>query len=259
MITAGIDCGARNTKTVILKDGEIAGKGVVLTGFDLEKAAEISFEKAMEARGLARKAVEKICGTGSGRSFIKIADMQVEDINAITKAAICSFPGSRTVLDVGAEEGMAARIDEQGKVLDFVVSERCAAGTGLFVESMATALETTVEEMGPLALKSDKKIPMNAQCAVFAESEVVGLIHAGTEVRDISRAIHEAMVDRLVSMVRRIGVEEGVVMMGGVANNPAIVELVQRELHLENLLIPDDPEFGAAHGAALIAAEKAGR
>ncbi len=254
MITAGIDCGVKNTKTVILKDGQIIGKGKVLTGFDQETAADASLEQALKSAGISRDDIERICGTGSCKNSIKIDDREVNDIEAMARAANYFFPDGRTVVDVGAEEGRAAKIDANGNVVDFAVNEECAAGAGVFIEAMARALEVTLEEMGPLALKSDKKIPMNAQCAVFAESEVVGLIHAKTDKADISRAVHYAMVGRIVSMIRKVGVNEGVVMIGGVARNPGLVELIKKELHVENLFIPDEPEFGAAVGAALAAA-----
>jgi benzoyl-CoA reductase subunit D len=113
-----------------------------------------------------------------------------------------------------------------------------------------------LEEMGPLALTSDKTIPMNAQCAIFAESEVVGLIHAKTEIRDISKAIHDAMASRIVSMIRRVGVNEDVAMIGGVGRNPGFVEAMRRELNLDKIFVPDEPEFGAAVGAAVVAAKE---
>ena len=255
MITAGIDFGAKNTKTIILKDGEIIGKGSVLTGFDQEKALKDSLAKAVGAAGISREDIEKIGGTGSGSNSIKIAGVQINDIKAVGKGAHYFFSNARTVVDVGAEEGRAAKLDEKGNPVDFVINEKCAAGAGAFIEAMARALEVTAEEMGPLALKSEKKIPMNAQCVIFAESEVVGLIHAKTNKTDISKAIHDAMVGRIVSMIKRVGVHEGVVMIGGVARNPAFVELIKKELHVEILFIPDDPEFSAAVGAAVVAAE----
>ena len=257
MITAGIDCGAKNTKTVILKDGEIIGKGSVLTGFDQEKAVADSLASALEAAGLDKEAVEKIGGTGSGKKSIKMADEEVNDIKAMAKAANFFFPNARTVTDVGAEEGRAVKIDENGGVGDFAINEKCAAGAGAFIEAMGRALETPLEEMGPLALTSDKEIPMNAQCAIFAESEVVGLIHAKTDKPDISKAIHDAMASRIVSMIRRVGVNEDVVMIGGVGYNPGFVAAMKRELKLDNIQIPEDPEFGAAVGAAVVAKEKA--
>ena len=257
MITAGIDCGAKNTKTIILKDGKIIGKGSVLTGFDQEAAVEKSLGEALKEAAVSRDEIEKIGGAGSGKQLISMTDVEVNDIEAMAKAANFFFPNARTVTDVGAEEGRAVKIDENGNVVDFTINEKCAAGSGTFIEAMARALEVTVEEMGPLALKSHKEIPMNAQCAIFAESEVVGLIHAKTDKTDISRAIHDAMASRIVSMIRRVGVNEDVVMIGGVARNPGFVELMKKELHVKNLHIPDEPEFGAATGAAVVAVEEA--
>jgi benzoyl-CoA reductase subunit D len=257
MITAGIDCGAKNTNTVILKDGQVIGKGFVPTGFDQEKAVEESLEKALQVAGISRDDVNKIGGTGSGKNSIKMADTLVNDIKAMGKAAHYFFPNARTVTDVGAEEGRAAKIDEKGNVLDFAINEKCAAGAGAFIEAMGRALETPLEEMGPLSLKSDKEIPMNAQCAIFAESEVVGLIHAKTQKQDISKAIHDAMSSRIVSMIRRVGVNQDVAMIGGVAYNPGFVESMRCELKLDKIYIPDDPEYGAAVGAAVVAAEEA--
>jgi benzoyl-CoA reductase subunit D len=229
----------------------------VLTGFDQEKAVEDSLAQAVGAAGISREDIEKIGGTGSGSDSIKMADVLINDIKAMGKGAHYFFSNARTVADVGAEEGRAAKLDEKGNPVDFAINEKCAAGAGVFIEAMGRALETRLEEMGPLALKSDKKIPMNAQCVIFAESEVVGLIHAKTDKSDISKAIHDAMASRIVSMIRRVGVNEGVVMIGGVAKNPGLVELMKKELHVENLFIPDDPEFGAAVGAAVVAAEEA--
>ena len=257
MITAGIDCGAKNTKTVILKEGQIIGKGMVLTGFDQEKAVEESLKKAIKAAGIARDDIQRICGTGSGKKSIKMADDDINDIKAMSKGAHFFFPSARTVTDVGAEEGRAAKIDESGNPVDFAVNEKCAAGAGTFIEAMARALEVTIEEMGSLCLKSDKEIPMNAQCVIFAECEVVGLIHAKTHKPDISKAIHDSMASRIVSMIRQIGVNQDIVVVGGVGCNPGFIAAMKRELKVEKLYIPEEPEFGAAVGAAVVAAEEA--
>ncbi len=257
MISAGIDCGAKNTKTIIMKDGKILGKGSVPTGFDQKRAVENSLAAAIEAAGISKDDIEKIGGTGSGKESIDIADKSVSDIEAMGKGANYYFPKSRTVCDVGAEEGRAAKLDEKGRAVDFAINETCAAGAGAFIEAMGRALETPLEELGPLALTSDMETPMNTQCAIFAESEVVGLIHAMTEKNDISKAIHDAMASRIVSMIRRIGVSEDVVMLGGVGNNPGFVEAMRQQLDLNKIFIPDDPGYGAAVGAASVAAEEA--
>jgi len=254
MITAGIDCGAKNTKTVILKDGKIIGKGKALTGFDQDKAVRESLEAAYKSAGVSEKDIEKFGGTGSGKNSIKGAVI-VNEIKAMGKAAHFFFPGARTAADVGAEEARTAKLDEKGSPIDFAVNEKCAAGAGSFIEAMSRALETPLEEMGPLALTSDMEIPMNAQCVIFAESEVVSLIHAKTEKKDISKAIHDAIAGRIVSMIRRIGVNEDVVMLGGLAYNSAFVNAMKTQLNVEKILIPDDPEFGAATGAAAAVSE----
>ncbi|MHB8205606.1 MAG: acyl-CoA dehydratase activase [Desulfomonilaceae bacterium] len=256
MITAGIDCGAKNTKTVILKDGKIIGKGMVLTGFEQAEAVKASLEMALKDARVDFKEVKHIGGTGSGAKSIREADIKVNDIKAMAAAANYFFPSSRTVADVGAEEGRAAKFDEKGNVIDFAINEKCAAGAGAFIESMARALETPLTEMGKLALASDNPIAMNAQCTIFAESEVVGLIHAKTEKRDISRAIHDAMASRIVSMIRRIGVNPDIVMIGGVAYNPAFTAALLRELGVDKICVPEQPEYGTAVGAAVVAAKE---
>lgn len=256
MITAGIDGGAKNTKTIIMKDGQIIGKGIVLTGFDQEAAVNESFGAALKDAGIAKDDIQKIIGTGSGSANIKMAEETVNDIKAMAKGGFYFFPTARTVTDVGAEEGRAVKISEDGNVEDFAINEKCAAGAGAFIEAMGRALEIPLEEMGPLALKSDRDIPMNAQCVIFAESEVVGLIHAKTDPKDISKAIHDAMAGRIVSMIRRLGVNNDVVMIGGVGYNPGFVASMEQQLNTK-IHVPDNPEFGAAVGAAVVAAEQA--
>jgi benzoyl-CoA reductase subunit D len=254
MITAGIDCGAKNTKSVIIKDRKILGKAIVLTGFDQVKAISDSFKAACNAAGVTEGAVEKIGGTGSGSNSIK-GSIEINDVQAMCKAANFLFPGAKTAVDIGAEEGRVAEFDEKGNPVDFAINEKCAAGAGSFIEAMSRALEISVEEIGPLAMTSGNEIPMNAQCTIFAETEVVGLIHANTPKNDISRAIHEAVTGRVVAMIRRIGINEGIVIMGGMANNPAFLKSLKTQLNIDDIKIPDDPEYGAAIGAAVAASE----
>jgi benzoyl-CoA reductase subunit D len=255
MIAAGIDCGAKNTKTVILAHGRIIGKGMVLTGFDPTQAVADSLDLALKQAGIARGAIQRVLGTGSGKNAVKIADGSVNDIKAMARGAAYFFPAVRTVADVGAEEGRAARLDVKGHLVDFVVNEKCAAGAGAFIEAMARALEVTIEEMGPLSLQSTTEIPINAQCAIFAESEVVGLIHSRTAKPDISRAIHDSMASRIAAMIRRIGVNEEVALIGGLARNLGFVASMARQLKVGRIHSPPDPEFGAAVGAAVCAAD----
>jgi len=251
MITAGIDCGAKNTKAIILKDGQIIGKGKVLTGFDQNKAINASLVEAYKNAGIANSDVEKFGGTGSGSKAIK-ESVIVNDIKAVAKGAHYFFPNARTVTDVGAEESRAVKIDANGNVVDFAINEKCAAGAGAFLETMSRALETPIEEMGPLALTSKAEIAMNAQCVIFAESEVVGLIHAKIDRKDISKAIHDAMASRIVSMIHRIGVNEEIVMVGGVGYNPGFIKAMKSQLNIDDIRVPHNPDLAAAVGAALL-------
>ncbi len=171
---------------------------------------------------------------------------------AAARGAVFLAPQVRTVIDVGAEEGRAARISGKGRVLDFAVNERCAAGTGAFLEAMARALEVPLEELGPLALQSTRSVPLNAQCVVFAESEMISLIHANIPKADIARAVHQAIADRLASLARRVGVEPTVMLVGGVARNIGLVEVLKNELDTE-VIVPEFPESVCALGAALMA------
>ena len=254
MIVAGIDSGAKNTKTVILKDRAIIGRGMTSTRFNHPNDFMLALDAAYKDAGISETDVENFGVTGLAQE-VMAGSIVVKDIMAMAKAANYYFPNSRSVIDVGAEEGRAAKIDERGEVVDFAINEQCAAGAGTFIEVMARALEIPLEKMGPLALQSDRKIPMNAQCTVFAESEVVGLIHARTSKADISKAIHDAMASRIATLIRRIGINEDVVMLGGVGRNPAFIVAVKRELQLAGIYIPDQPEYGAAVGAAILVAE----
>ncbi len=255
MNVAGIDCGAKFVKALILQDDKILAKAAVPSGFDQKAAANEAFEKVLQETGLSSRDIAHITATGTGKEEATFAQSAITEVGANAKAVHTLYPSAKTVIDVGAEEGRAIRVSEQGKVVDFAVNEKCAAGAGTFTETMARTLEISVQEMGPLSLKSQKTVPMNAQCAVFAESEVVSLIHAKHAKEDIARAVHDAIADRIASMARKIGIEKDIVLVGGVAKNPGFVDSLKNDLK-EELLIPEDPEFSCAYGAALAAAEK---
>lgn len=255
MITAGVDCGAKTVKVVIFKDGQIVGKSIVPAGIDAAAAAEKAYDEALKEAGLGRQDVKKVMATGAGRNEAKFKNDTLTEVGADAKGGVHVFNDARTVIDVGAEEGRAIRVDATGKVMDFAINEKCAAGAGAFTEAMARALEIPLDELGPLSLKSIQAVAMNAQCAVFAESELVTLIHAKTPKPDMARAIHDAIADRIVSMVRRVGAEKEVVLVGGVSKNVGFVSSLNRALDLE-VKIPDDAEFVGALGAALVAAGK---
>jgi benzoyl-CoA reductase subunit D len=255
MITAGIDCGAQYTKSVIQKDSRIIGKGMVPSGFDLIRAVDDSLAGALRQAQITRRDIERICATGAGRNAVPMADESINDIKAMSQGAFFFFPNARTVADVGAEEARAAKLDGKGHSVDFAINEKCAAGAGAFIEAMARALDVSIEEMGLLCLRSEKQIPINAQCAIFAESEVVGLIHSNAARPDISRAVHDAIAGRIVSMIRKVGIHEDVALIGGLARNPGFTSCLARQLKVNRVYTPPDPEFGAATGAAAFTAE----
>lgn len=251
MIIAGIDVGAKTVKVVLMEDGKIRAKAMVLSGFDQTASANEALEDALKEAGLSRETIGSIITTGAGRKAIPFAKGDVTEVRAAALGTISLFPSVRTVIDVGAEEARAIKCDPNGKVLDFAVNEKCAAGSGAFTEAMARALEVKLEELGPLSLQSTQAIPMNAQCTVFAESEVVSLIHAKTSKADIARAVHDALSSRVVAMVRRVGVAPELALVGGVAHNPGFVDSFKRTLGMETVCTMEDPEFVGAIGAAL--------
>jgi len=255
MITAGIDMGSKFVKVVILKDGVVQGKSNDATGFEPTAAAARCLEAVANASGIEASAIDHITATGAGRKAAPGAHSDITDVGAAAKAVVSMYPGARTVIDIGAEEGRGIKVSADGKVVDFAVNEKCAAGAGAFAEAMSRALEVSLEEFGQLALKSDASIPMNAQCAVFAESEVVSLVHAKTPKQDISRAVHDAIASRIVSMVRRVGIEQEIVLVGGLSHNPGFVDALNRGLEA-TVSIPVDPEYIGALGAALVAGER---
>lgn len=255
MITAGIDMGAKYIKAVIMTDGNITGKATVTSGFETAQSAAECLEMAVQEAGISIDDIDHITSTGSGRKSAPRTNSDITDVGAAAKGIIHLMKDTRTVIDVGAEEGRGIKVGENGKVIDFAVNEKCAAGAGAFAEAMSRALEVSLKEFGELSLKSDKTIPMNAQCAVFAESEVVSLVHAKTPTQDIARAVHDAISSRIVSMVRRVGINEKVALIGGVAYNPGFVDALKRGLETE-VYVPSDPEYVGALGAAIIAGER---
>jgi len=253
MVSAGVDVGAQTIKAVVLCDGKLAGSSVVMAGWEPIEAAKGALEQALARAGIARQDVKRIIATGVGRKSIPFADDYMTEVTCNARGAAWLIPTVRTVIDIGAEENRGIKCDSSGKVLDFAKNDKCAAGVGAFVEAMARALETTVEEMAQLSLKSDREIPVNVTCVIFAESEVVSLIHAQTPKADIARAIHDAIASRTISMVRRIGVEQDVTVVGGVARNVGVIDALKRHLGVD-LVVPEEPQIVGALGAALLAA-----
>ena len=253
MIVAGIDVGGKNVHAVVLKDGEVLAECGAPSGINKAEAAEQLYEETLKQAGLEHGDVGRVVATGSSGRRVAFADGYIPDAAADARGVVRLVPSAKTVIDVGAEEGRAIKISPEGKVLDFAINEKCAAGTGTFVDTMSRALEIPVEEMAKISLQSTRSIPMNAQCAVFGESEVVSLIHQKTPKQDIARAVHDAIAGRVGSVARIVGLENDVVMIGGVARNIGFVESLKRELGID-VQVPEAPDFVGALGAATAAA-----
>lgn len=257
MITAGVDVGSKNIKVVVLRDGVVVGQALGTGGFEQNSVARDLLDRALAEAKIRREDVAHVAATGAGRNLVDFADSTVTDVTAAARGANFLFPGARTVVEVGAEESRGIKTDGKGKVVDSAANEKCAAGSGSFAESMARTLGMTLREFAERSLESSTRIPMNAQCTVFAESEVVSLIHSGTDKKDISRAVHDAIASRVASMVRRIKLEGEVVLLGGLAYNPGFVRCLKENLEVEHLKIPARPELVDALGGAITAAERA--
>jgi benzoyl-CoA reductase subunit D len=256
--SAGIDMGTQRAKVVIMRDQQILCQKQNFLGFEPTKAAEKTFEDAMQEAKLSRKDIEHVTATGSGAEMVPFLDSTVSTMGADAQAGVFFFPSARTVIDVGAEEARAVKCNEKGVMMNFVVNARCAAGAGTFIEAMARALEVELEDIGPLSLKAKRASPINASCVIFAESDVVSLIHREEPKTEIARAIFDAMAERVSSMVYRLGINPDIVLVGGVAKDVGFVASLKRRLGVE-ILIPEEPLFAGAVGAALIAAKRAGR
>ena len=255
MNVAGIDVGAKFIKVVILSDDGLKAKTKLQAGLEAADAAEHALQETLRLAGLKLADLDAVVATGFGRNVAPHATQRVTEAMADARGVAALLPNVRTIVDVGAEEGRGIRITGEGRVMDFAGNEKCAAGSGSFTESMARALDVGIEVFAKISLDSTQAVPMNAQCTVFAESEVVSLIHANTPKADIARAVHDAIASRIAATVRRVGVEPTVALIGGVAHNPGFVDALKREMGLPDLAIPRDPEFVGALGAAVIGME----
>ncbi len=254
MITAGIDMGAAFAKMVIVKDGEVIGKGICKVTLEPEEAVRTVQELALKDAGVRPDEIQRVGATGAGRKLVKNADLVVTDVTADATGANYLDKTVRTVIDVGGEEARAVKINEEGKVVSFAVNDKCAAGAGAFIEAMTRALELPMEDFAKYSLKSTQKIPINAQCAIFAESEVVSLINELTPREDICRAVHDGISERVSSMAKRVGIEEKVALIGGGAKNIGLLKSLEDAVGMKIIVLPD-PEFVSALGIGILAAK----
>ena len=251
----GIDVGSTASKCVIMKDGqEIVAKSLVPVGTGTSGPARAIAEVLDNAK-MTREQMDFVLATGYGRNSLDgLADLQMSELSCHAKGATYLFPDVHTVVDIGGQDVKVIEI-ENGMMKNFVMNDKCAAGTGRFLDVMARVLEVRVEDLGDLGDKSTKEIGISSTCTVFAESEVISQLAKGTDKRDIINGIHRSVASRVVGLAHRIGVRDEVVMTGGVAQNYGVVEALQKELGHEIHTSPLT-QYNGALGAALFAYQR---
>ncbi len=248
---AGIDIGSRTIELLVVDE-----QGNLMDFFQ----TDTGFDPITEARRiLGNVSYDQIMATGYGRGLFETAfdDAQtVTEIKAHARGVVSVFPGATTILDIGGQDSKAIALNDRGRVKKFEMNDRCAAGTGKFLEIMAKNLGFSIDEFGLAALAAQNDLSINSMCTVFAESEVTSLIARGADRKEIARGLHLSVVKRAAGMINRISSQGDIVFSGGVANNPCIKDLVSQKLGRQ-VMVPERPQMMGALGAALILAEKA--
>lgn len=253
--TMGIDIGSTSSKCVILKEGkEIAAKSLVNVGAGTS-GPERAIRQVLEEAGFRREMLRYVLATGYGRNSIDISDSEMSELSCHAKGARYLFPDAHTVIDIGGQDAKALRIGPNGMLENFVMNDKCAAGTGRFLDVMARILELEVSDLEKLGEQSTKQVNISSTCTVFAESEVISQLAHGSDRRDIIAGIHRSVASRVAGLVKRVGVEPRVVMTGGVAQNSGVRHALEKELGVEIYTSPLAPYAGAI-GAALFAYKK---
>ncbi len=256
MITAGCDIGSRTAKAVIFEDNKIIESAVIPAKLDPVDSAEAVMKLVLEQADLTIDKIGKIVGTGYGQQEIPFAHKLESEIVCHAKGAWWNIPSTRMIVDIGGQDSKAIKIDENGKVIRYTYNDKCAAGTGRFLEIMADSLLVELDEMGMTGKTFKETLTISNQCVIFAETEVVSLINEEKDVADILNALHHSLGSRVASQVRTLTIEQDVIMTGGVAKNIGVFEALSTGIGapvkaLENI----DPQINGALGAAIIASE----
>ncbi len=254
MFTAGIDVGSITTKAAVLADGQILGTRVIFTGYNAETAGMKVYEELLEDLGLEKSAVSRVVSTGYGRRSVKFVDKAMTEIICHGTGAYFLNPHIRSVIDIGGQDSKAILLDEKGKIKNFAMNDKCAAGTGRFLEVMARALEVDLDGFGALSLKAGNPSGISSLCTVFAESEVISLISKGEKRENIIAGIHESIAARIVAMANRVGIIPPVVMTGGVAKNIGVVKALEKKLGM-TVEVSEYAQVNGAIGAAILAVD----
>lgn len=252
MITVGVDVGAATAKTAVVRDGHMVAWALMPTGHSVREAAEKVTKAALEKAGVRMDDVGFVVSTGYARHSVGFSNKAASEIICHAKGVNHLIPDCRTIIDIGGQDSKVIGPREDGTVGDFVMNDKCAAGTGRFLEVMANVLGLTIEEMGPESLKSTAPSHITSTCTIFAESEMVSLRAENARREDLVAGIHRAVARRVAVMGKVVGYREKVVFTGGVANNIGVKQCLEVEIGLD-ILVPEEPQIMGALGAALIA------
>lgn len=258
MLAAGIDVGAVSAKAVIFSNGQIVAQTTLVTGEEASIASRLVLEEALRLAGSSQADLGAIIATGIGKGSVDVATRSKSEVVCLGKGAAWLHSEARTVIDIGAESSKVLRLNDNGGVDDFASNDKCASGTGVFLEAAAKILEVDLEQLGGLSQLASKKAPISGMCAVFAESEIVSHVHTDTPKSDIIAGVHEAIAGRVSAVVNRVNPQPAVLMCGGVARNAGMVRALEQKIGF-TMLVPDNPEMVAAIGAALIAKDMLAR
>ncbi len=253
-ITAGIDVGSTYIKAILLDERtQILSRNIRPTGFKLAESAQSAFQDCLKEAGLEEDDVRYVVATGIGRHQVQFKDIHVTDLTATARGAGFLFPGTRTVLDVGGQTMKASRVDDKFQVVSFRLNDKCAAGTGAFLEKTARYMGFTTEEIGPLVLTSKEPVPISGVCAVFAESEVINHLSLGTSPSDIMQGAIESLTGRSVQLMKRVKGEAEYTLIGGILRFETMARAVREQLKSEvNVPEPGTVQYVAALGAAIL-------
>jgi len=253
---AGIDAGSTYTKAVLIgSDRSLLATTVIMTGFNIVKAAQKAYQALLESARMSAEDVAYLVGTGYGRYNITFGNTQVTEISCHARGAHYLFPDTRTVLDMGGQDTKAIRVNERGEVLDFCMNDKCAAGTGRFIEGAARALDLEVGEVGEISLRSNNPVKISSTCAVFAETEVLEQLAWGNSIEDVLYGVHSSIAARAIGLLRRVGIERELTFTGGVSLNRGMVRCLEEQLGMKLNTHPLTMYCGAI-GAALYGLEK---
>jgi (R)-2-hydroxyacyl-CoA dehydratese activating ATPase len=252
----GVDLGSTTAKTVILDlDGELVTSNVVQMGSVSGDAVRVSMAAALREVSIKESNLARAVSTGYGRRMVDIVDKSYTEITCHARGAAALVPGTRLVIDIGGQDSKVIAVDSSGLVETFAMNDRCAGGTGKFLEVLARALEVNLQDMGPMAMEAKETLSISSMCATFAETEVISLLAEGRAKPDILAAVHAAIAKRTFGLVSRVGKRTPVVMTGGVAKNVAAVHYIEKELGVP-LQIAPTPQIAGALGAALLALDE---